>query len=107
MLHIGPIAIPSEIVFLSSSLAVLLIQLLLCLKCNKKAFRLLPAFLLLIIVLGLQVIGFFTDPWAAFALGLYSIYFAFLLLGCVVGWLIWALTESWKALKNRKKDLKK
>ena len=77
------------IIFYSSIVVVFILQLWLCFKVEKKKWKVLPIVMFLLGMLVFGVLSFVIDGWDALAYLIYAMYFGFMVLSSIVGWLIW------------------
>ncbi|MBR5453201.1 MAG: hypothetical protein IKV54_03900 [Clostridia bacterium] len=106
MIHVGGLAIKTELFILICSLFVMLVQLLLCFKVRWLYLRIAPAVLLLAATVTLLCMAYTSEGWDGFGYLVIAIFTLSMLVFCGIGWVIWwvaGLIRNKNPGKNEKK----
>ena len=102
MIHIGGLAVKTELFILICSLFVMLIQLLLCFKVKNLYLRLIPAVPCFASAATLSVMAVSSEGWDGFGYMVLAIFCGCFLLAAGIGWAIWAVAGKIKNAKKHK-----
>ena len=83
-----------ENTFVFSLLVVVPLQVLICEKVKRKILKLLPLILLTVLTLGLFARTAMGGGWEAVGCLLLGLSTSAMILGCIAGWVIWAVWDS-------------
>ena len=104
MIHIGSLAVKTEVFVLLCSLFVMFCQLILCFKVKLIYLRIAPAVLLIAATVILLLMAYTAEGWDGLGYLVLALFALCLLVFCGVGWLIWAIVNALMVRKRKKRD---